>query len=956
MDTKLRWLLLLLLAGLLLAGCDPTVKIIVITPTPVSAARALVPPSSGQLLPTTATPLPDLPVSASPVPEPTKAIAPSAPTSPATATPVPTPTKHAEPTSLPAGKSGVIITTPTPAGSMGAFSAFDVAPGPALRVPRFWHTATRLMDGRILLISGSWARDAYLTDVNIFDPATGQTSRAAPINTPQHFHTATLLPDGRVFVIGGGTIGSVPAYNAEVYDPVSDTWTVVQLPNLHGHAPTATLMKNGRVLIVGGNTGTERVDIFDPKTNAWSEAQPLPSERMFHAAQLLEDGRVLIVGGNPPAGGDAQVYDPRINTWTATGPMAESGRWLVESIRLSDGRVLVAGGVLPDPSVPPPSTGVEIYDPASNTWTAAADLAQPRVFYNLVLLPTGQVLAIGGARDWDCCWTSTSFVREIELYDPISDQWRIVGTLPSPRAGSAAVLLPNGSVWVTGGRNDTTWLSDTWLISPHVESAAGAAGSANIGPQTNDMTFTRITTGDIVNEGGHSSGACWGDYDNDGYPDLFVANWEGQNNFLYHNHGDGMFEKITTGRIVNDGGWSRSCTWGDYDNDGFADLAVSDDGGGIFLYHNEGGASFTRVQDTPIAQDYGNCYGISWADYDNDGWLDLFVARHTDAPDLLYHNHGNGTFEKITTGPAVNDSGASVPVSWGDYDGDGCVDLFVGTINGQQPNFLYRNNCNGSFNRIMEGPIATDRSASSTSNWVDYDNDGDLDLFVGNVPSDGHQDNLLYKNDGNGRFTKITAGAIVTDGDGHNSSWADYDGDGDPDLFMAIESGLKRLYQNNGDGTLTRITTGAIAIDRGESGASGPNWADYDNDGDMDLFVAVSNGNNLLYRNNGTGNHWLHLKLIGAAPERTRTGVGSNRSAIGARVTVSAAINGRPVQQMQEVSGQTGMYNQNSLTLEFGLGDARIVESVTIRWPSGVVQTLANVAVNQLMTVQEPRD
>ena len=388
------------------------------------------------------------------------------------------------------------------------------------------------------------------------------------------------------------------------------------------------------------------------------------------------------------------------------------------------------------------------------------------------------------------------------------------------------------------------------------------------------VTFTRITAGDIVNDRGNFSGACWGDFDNDGHLDLFVTNWTG-NNVLYHNNGDGAFTKVTSGRIVNDGGSSRSCSWGDYDNDGFIDLAVSDDGGGIFLYHNEAGASFTRVLDTPIAQDYGNCYGISWADYDNDGWLDLFVARHTNANNLLYHNKRDGTFEKITDGAIVNDGGYSVPVSWGDYDADGCVDLFVGNVNSQPP-FLYHNNCDGRFDRITIGPIATDVGFSTTSNWVDYDNDGDLDLFVGNW----YTDNFLYRNDGSGAFTKITTGVIVTDGNIHDSSWADYDNDGDLDLFGGTPEGLRRFYQNNGDGTFTRIIAGAIVED---SGTSGPNWADYDNDGDLDLFVASgdSTKTNFLYRNDGTANHWLHLKLIGAGPKQAKTAAVSNKSAIG---------------------------------------------------------------------------
>ena len=205
-----------------------------------------------------------------------------------------------------------------------------------------------------------------------------------------------------------------------------------------------------------------------------------------------------------------------------------------------------------------------------------------------------------------------------------------------------------------------------------------------------------------------------------------------------------------------------------------------------------------------------------------------------------------------------------------------------------------------------------------------------------------------------GTFTKITTGVIVTDGNIHDSSWGDYDNDGDMDLVGGTPEGLRRFYQNNGDGTFTRITTGTIVED---NHTSGPNWADYDNDGDLDLFVAVNDPpyTNLLYRNDGVGNHWLHLKLIGAGPKQAKTATVSNKSAIGTRVTVAATINGRTVQQMQEVSGQTGVFSQNSPNVEFGLGDATVINTVTIRWPSGAVQVLTNMAVDQVLTIREPR-
>jgi N-acetylneuraminic acid mutarotase len=476
MKSKLRWIPLVLIVGSLLAGCHPRIDIVIMTPTPLSAAR--VTPARGKILPSTdmPVPMPALPATATAAPTRVPATAIPTPTLAPASNPTPTampiPTSSATPISLPISKSGVVVTTPTPvppANPAPSESSFEVAPGVALRVPRFWHTATRLTDGRILLVGGSWATTDYLADVDIFDPVTGQTSRVAPLHTPRHFHTATPLLDGRVLVIGGGTIGQVSAYDAEVYNPVADTWTVVSPQRLHGDLLTATLMKDGRVLVVGGLGAGEHVDIFDPTTNTWSEAQPLPHGRLYHTAQLLEDGRVLVAGGlgpnnAPPAGGDAQLYDPRTDIWTSTGPMMTPRRILGESVRLSDGRVLVVGGALAGDSAPPILASAEIYDPASNAWTAAASLAQARYHYELVLLPSGQVLAVGGARDWDSRWTGTSFVREIELYDPVLDQWRTVGEIPSPSVGNTATLLPDGRVWVTGGRNDTTYFSDTWLI------------------------------------------------------------------------------------------------------------------------------------------------------------------------------------------------------------------------------------------------------------------------------------------------------------------------------------------------------------------------------------------------------------------------------------------------------------------------------------------------------------
>ena len=248
---------------------------------------------------------------------------------------------------------------------------------------------------------------------------------------------------------------------------------VVSPPHKHGVEHTATVMNDGRVLVVGGCIGdslnTDRIDIFNPQINAWTEASPLPSDRCSHTARLLNDGRVLVAGGsgsvgNDLLGGDALLYNPQTNTWTATGPMVTMRR-AAQAVKLADGRVLVTGGLdTENPLVPVLTSSTEVYDPISNTWTSTADLSQVRQLHSLVLLGDGRVLAVGGTRDSETAWNASSYVSEIEIYDPLTNRWCIVGNLPEPRVNATATLLPDGRVWVTGGRYLETYWSDTWLI------------------------------------------------------------------------------------------------------------------------------------------------------------------------------------------------------------------------------------------------------------------------------------------------------------------------------------------------------------------------------------------------------------------------------------------------------------------------------------------------------------
>lgn len=351
-----------------------------------------------------------------------------------------------------------------------------IAPGITLPVPRARHTATRLLNGRILLVGGFSGEDVSLTDVDLFNPMDGSITPVASLHTPRHDHTATLLRDGRVLVVGGYNPQQQWLTDAEVYDPFNDTWTVVPPLYSHGVAHTATLLRDGRVLVVGGGIAggvcTERAEIFDPQTNSWSEAPSLPAQRNGHTADLLNDGHVLVAGGVDArgftAGGDAFIYDPKANNWTVTSPMITQ-RAFAGSVQLKDGRVLVAGGIAADGSpVWHMIANAEIYDPASNIWSAATSLSEARYAYVLTLLPNGLVLAVGGTRDYDGNWSEGSFVREVEVYDPRANDWQIAGEIPQPGAFAAAALFHDDRLWVTGGYADpagATILQATWIIA-----------------------------------------------------------------------------------------------------------------------------------------------------------------------------------------------------------------------------------------------------------------------------------------------------------------------------------------------------------------------------------------------------------------------------------------------------------------------------------------------------------
>jgi hypothetical protein len=242
--------------------------------------------------------------------------------------------------------------------------------------------------------------------------------------------------------------------------------------------------------------------------------------------------------------------------------------------------------------------------------------------------------------------------------------------------------------------------------------------------------------------------------------------------------------------------------------------------------------------------------------------------------------------------------------------------------------------------------MGTTSGDSFGGSWGDYDNDGDFDLFVTRTVfgSPATSYNSLYRNNGDGTFTTVTGDTVVTDGAySYGSCWGDHDNDGDLDLFVA-NSGINFLYENIG-GSFVRAEAGAITTDANDS--HGAAWGDYDRDGDLDLFVTNSGGSgedNTLYRNNGNANSWISIKCIGIL---------SNRSAIGARVSVKATIDGSPVWQVREVSSQTGYCGQNTLDAHFGLGDAAVIDSLRVEWPSGMVDEAADIGINRFVDLTE---
>ncbi len=641
-------------------------------------------------------------------------------------------------------------------------------------------------------------------------------------------------------------------------------------------------------------------------------------------------------------------------------------------------------------------------------------------------------------------------VHRLQKWDS-SDEWvavarfELIGTPRGARRSGIDRAYFRVKLDPGGGKpkiRHTSLVEGNRLISdiPHFENVAHGAGidfTNRYYPPflTEPLRFGMIRYG--------PAGITAVDYDNDGFYDLFIP--DGVESKLFRNRGDGTFEDVTAKAGLSGLDGVSVGVFADYDNDGFKDLFVSRTFRPNQLFHNNGDGTFTDVtKKASIGED--NCTTVaSWGDYDNDGYLDLYVGRYLDPrkeipttfyarnglPNQLYHNNGDGTFTNVTEKAAVGDTGLCLGSVWGDYDNDGFPDLYV--VNDFGRNTLYHNNGNGTFTDVSVKSNTLDYGAGMSASFVDYDNDGKLDIYVSNIQSEhawfaeeptvsGYMvncfrqgvwktdmplywqifrqsgfgfigvfqqmasGNTLLRNKGDGTFEDVTEKANANPpGWFWGASFADFDNDGWQDIYVAdgwvyndkgteieldflhnvvskqkeYKTGVffdpkyfgrnswhgwerNRMLRNNGDGTFLEIgrpaDTDLIINSRGVA------VADFWNRGVLDIAVSASTDRHALLKNLvGEKRNWLAVEL---------TGTKSNRDAVGARVTLK--VGGK--QQMREVVLGDGYGSQNSLRQYFGLDRATVVGELTIRWPrSGIVQTFHDVPANRIVQVTEGR-
>ncbi|HEV2469200.1 MAG TPA: CRTAC1 family protein [Candidatus Sulfotelmatobacter sp.] len=484
-------------------------------------------------------------------------------------------------------------------------------------------------------------------------------------------------------------------------------------------------------------------------------------------------------------------------------------------------------------------------------------------------------------------------------------------------------------------------------------------------------------------------GCVWFDYNNDGLPDLYVVSGKplgpgmhpyplkepplvAPHNHLYRNNGDGTFTDVTDAAGVAANIYGIAAIAADYDNDGFVDLLVTGYGQAI-LYHNNGDGTFTDVTARAGIKVDGWSISSAWLDYDRDGCVDLFVGRYVKfdpkyrdyyaadnypgpldyAGDTnrLYHNNCNGTFTDVTDKSGIGAyKGRTMGVTAADYDGDGYPDIYV--ANDKTENFLFHNKRDGTFEEVASDlGVAYGQDGENTSAmgpvFADIDGDGRVDLWV----TDSKY-NRLMRNTGANGFEDIGPSSGISQATAQYTSWGsgvyDFDNDGWLDILI-FHGGLihlvpqeQSLFRNLGTGKFADVSEGAGPVLAAKTVSRGACFADYDNDGKIDAFVVnLGARGTLLHNVSQNSNHWLTVKLKGKK---------SNRDGIGAHLELVAGGRKRIAQR---VAG-SGYLSQDDGRIHFGLGTATKADKLTIHWPSGQGQTLENLSVDRIITVEEP--
>jgi enediyne biosynthesis protein E4 len=490
-------------------------------------------------------------------------------------------------------------------------------------------------------------------------------------------------------------------------------------------------------------------------------------------------------------------------------------------------------------------------------------------------------------------------------------------------------------------------------------------------PETGSAQFVNTTgAAGVTNPGQFSTNLAWGDYDGDGDVDLYVTNWGAAQqpppDRLYRNELDSaggvVFAEVSEDLGLTVASNSTAAAWVDYDSDGDLDLYVADFYLQDYLYQGDGGQSFTevgRARGMVNLIKQGSVFAIGWGDYDNDGFLDLYLGKYYHDNEL-YHNAGNGLLEPVFD-LGVGDKRDTNGLTWVDYDNDGDLDLYV--VNREQENALYRNDLSsdeGVFSEIACALSVADAEIGQSSSWADYDNDGDLDLYVANVGA-----NALYRNDGSDVFVNVAADAgadVVSSGwVTAMAAWADVNGDGFLDLYLA--NGADR--QSQADVLAAGSATGTFADSTGTAELSLVNsyhmsavFADVDTNGTPDLYVTDgAGGGNLLYQNTAPDSLFLRVVVRGRGPA---TG-GANLFGYGSRVyLIDASTNDTvaykqvlpPMAVPRTVTSPDGTTAGGS---ELIFGAPARAYNVSVRFPGNEqAQIGPNVRGGDIVVIDEP--